>query len=127
METMKYEIFVEDNEGYLVIRVSDPVTDDLLTELIRNVAGKASETGITNFLFDLRRAANQAHTATCWEVIHHLMKELGFTSLSKHALLVSPEHAAEYNLLDTLFFNAGYQSRTFLSEPEAIEWMAEKK
>jgi len=123
---MKNEIFVEDNKEYLVIRVDDPVTDNLLTELIRKVAGKASETGINHFLFDLRRAANQAHTITCWEVIHHLMKELGFGSLSKHALLVTPERADEYSLLDTFLFNAGYQSKMFISESEAIEWMKKK-
>ena len=120
---MEYEIFVEDNKQYLLIHVNGLVTDDLLTELIRKAAEKAHEAGVDKFLFDLRRATNQARTMTYWQVAYNLVKELGLEFSSKYALLVTPERIEDYRPLETFLLNASYQSKIFIDELEAREWI----
>jgi len=120
---MEYEISVEDNKQYLFIRVHGLVTDDLLTELIRKAAEKAHEAGVDKFLFDLRRATNQARTMTYWQVAYNLLKELGLKSSSKYALLITPERMEDYSPLETFLLNASYQSKIFIDGLEAKEWI----
>ena len=122
---MQYEIFIAERKKYLVIRVHEPVTEGLLEEFIREAAEKANESGIDKFLFDLRRAANQASLTSQWWTINHVMKDLGFKPGSQHALLVTSELLADYKFLETVLFNAGYQSERFTDESEAIKWLEE--
>ena len=92
-------------------------------ELIRKGAEKAHEAGVDKFLFDLRRATNQARTITYWQVAYHLLKELGLKFSSEYALLVTPERIQDYRSLETFLLNARYQSKIFIDELEATEWI----
>jgi len=122
---MKYEIFTPEGNRHLVTRIHEPVTERLLEEIIRKAAQKANESGIDKILFDLRRAANQASLTSQWWTINHVMKDLGFKPGSKHALLVTSELLADYKFLETVLFNAGYQSERFTDQSEAIKWLEE--
>jgi hypothetical protein len=122
---MKYEILISPSKKYLVICVNEPVTAGLLEEFLRATAEKMHESGIDKFLFDLRKAPNRSSLTPQWWAIKNLSKELGFKSHSKHALLVTPELLADYDFVETVQFNAGYRSKRFINESEAIEWLGE--
>jgi hypothetical protein len=124
--TMKYEIFISAGKKYLVIRVHEPVTEGFLEEFLKATAEKMKESGIDNFLFDLRRAPNQTSLAAHWWAIKNLSKELGFKPDSKHALLVTPQLLADYEFVETVLYNSGYRSKRFINESEAIEWLEEE-
>jgi hypothetical protein len=122
---MRYEIFTSDSHKYLVIRIHAQVTEGLLEEFIKKASEMANEANINNFLFDLRRAGNRASITQHWWAIHKLSKGLGFKAHSKHALLVNPEGIKDYEIVETMLFNAGYKSKIFLMELEAVEWLEE--
>jgi len=122
---MRYESFTSDSRKYLVIRIHAQVTEGLLEEFIKKASEMANEANINNFLFDLRQAGNRASITQHWWAIHKLSKELGFKAYSKHALLVNPEGIKDYEIVETMLFNAGYKSEIFLIELEAIEWLEE--
>jgi len=122
---MKYEILTSGNQKYFIIRVNEPMTAGLLAELLRAIAEKMKGSGIEEFLFDLRRAQNLVSLTSQWWAIKNLMTELGFKPQSKYALLVTPELLAEYDFVETLLFNAGYRSKRFINDSEAIKWLEE--
>ena len=88
-------------------------------------AEKMKRSGIDEFLFDLRRAQNQVSLTSQWWAIKNLMTELGFKPHSKYALLVTPELLADYDFVETVLINAGYHSKRFINESEAVKWLEE--
>jgi len=120
---MKYEIFVSDKNNYLNIKVLETVTDDLLKDFIEATAKKSHENKINKFLFNLQSAPDGASTVVHYDFVYEKSKKLGFKAGSKHALLVSLEDRHVYHFVETLLLNAGYQSKIFTREKEAIEWL----
>jgi len=122
---MKYEISISGNQKYFIIRVNDPMTAGFLAEWLRATAEKMKGSGTDEFLFDLSRAQNQVSLTSQWRAIKNLMTELGFKPHSKYALLVTPELLADYDFVETVMINAGYYSKRFINESDAIKWLEE--
>ena len=120
---MKYEIFLSDQKTYLQILVNEPVTLDLLESFIGETAKKANECSIDNFLFDLRRAPDQAEVTDHYVMVYKRSAQLGFKYQSKHALLVNQKDMDDYSFVESILINAGYQSKIFTDELSAIEWL----
>jgi len=122
---MKYEIITSENQKYFLICVKEAMTEGLLTELLRATAEKMKRSDMDEFLFDLRQADNQVSLTSQWWAIKNLMTELGFKPHSKYALLVTPELLADYDFVETVLINAGYHSKRFINESEAVKWLEE--
>ena len=120
---MKYEIYVSDRKTYVHVRINEAVTPELLADFIGAAAKKSSECGIDNFLFDLRSAHNETSLYKHYEIVYKDSKDLGFKLRSKHALVVSRENMADYDFVETILVNAGYQGKIFTEELSAIEWL----
>jgi hypothetical protein len=120
---MKFEISISERKTYLNIRVNKVVTPDLLKEFIEKTANNANKSGINKFLFDLRQAPNQTSPIVHYNLVYDKYRELGFKPGSKHALLVSLENRDDYSFVETILVNAGYQSKIFTDEKDAIEWI----
>lgn len=120
---MKYEIFLSDRKTYLQILVNEPVTSELLEGFIGETAKKANEFSVDNFLFDLRRAPDQAEITDHYVMVYKRSTKLGFKYQSKHALLVNPKDMDDYSFVESILINAGYQSKMFTDELSAIEWL----
>jgi hypothetical protein len=122
---MKFEISISERETYLSIRVKETVTAELLRGFIGKTAERSKKSGIIKFLFDLRQAPNQTSLGVHYDFVYERSRELGFEPRSKHALLVSSEHTYDYSFVETILLNAGYQSKMFTDERDAIEWVEE--
>jgi hypothetical protein len=120
---MKFEISISERKTYLNIRVKEAVTPDLLKEFIEKTANNSNKSGIHTFLFDLRQAPNQTSPIVHYDLVYDKSRELGFKPGSKHALLVSLENRNGYSFVETILINAGYQSKIFTDEKDAIEWV----
>jgi hypothetical protein len=120
---MNYNLSVSNLKTYVHIRINEPVTVELLEDFIRATAEKAKETGINNFLFDLRLALNRTSLTDHYEFVYRRSRELGFKLASKHALVVNPEYIDNYSFVETVLINAGYQAKIFTNELAAIEWI----
>jgi hypothetical protein len=120
---MKFEISISERKTYLNIRVNKVVTPDLLKEFIEKTANNSNKSGINKFLFDLRQAPNQTSPIVHYNLVYDKYRELGFKPGSKHALLVSLENRDDYSFVETILVNAGYQSKIFTDEKDAIEWV----
>jgi hypothetical protein len=122
---MEFEISISKRNTYLNIHVKEAVTPDLLREFIEKTGNSSNKSGINKFLFDLRHAPNQTSTIFLYELVYDKYKELGFKPDSKHALLTSLEDRDGYHFVETILLNAGYQSKIFTDEKDAIEWVEE--
>jgi len=120
---MKFEISISERKTYLNIRVKEAVTPDLLKEFIEKTANNSNKNGIDTFLFDLRQAPNQTSTIVFYDFVYDKARKLGFKPGSKHALLTGLENRDDYRFLETILLNAGYQSKIFTDEKDAIEWV----
>ncbi|HUV59628.1 MAG TPA: hypothetical protein VMW09_05900 [Desulfatiglandales bacterium] len=120
---MKFEISISKRKTYLNIHVKEAVTPDLLKEFVEKTANNSIKSGINKFLFDLRQAPNQTSPLVHYDLVYDKSRELGFKPGSKHALLVSLENRNGYSFVETILLNAGYQSKIFTDEKDAIEWV----
>ena len=122
---MEFKISVMRGETYVHSRVCEPLTEEVLTELMSATAQKADEWGFNKFLVDLREAPLLVHTVSNYEFAYDKSKRLGFKVGSKHALIVRPDDLSEFGFVETVFNNAGFRLRVFLEETDAIEWLEE--
>jgi len=99
------------------------VTPELLNEFIEKTAYNSNKSGIHTFLYDLRQAPNQTPPIVHYNVVYDKLRELGFKPGSKHALLTGLENRDDYGFVETILLNAGYQSKIFMDEKDAIEWI----
>jgi hypothetical protein len=120
---MKFEISISERKTYLNIRVKEVVTSDLFKEFIEKTANNSNKSGINKFLFDLRQAPNQTSPIVYYDFVYDKSRKLGFKLGSKHALLTSLENRGDYHFVETILLNAGYQSKIFTNEKDAIEWI----
>jgi len=120
---MKFEISISEGKTYLNIRVKEAVTPVLLKEFVEKTANNSNKNGIDTFLFDLRQAPNQTSPIVHYDFVYDKFRKLGFKPGSKHALLTSLENKDDYHFVETILLNAGYQSKIFTDEKDAIEWV----
>jgi len=120
---VKFEISISERKTYLNIHVKEAVTPDLLKEFVEKTANNSNKNGINTFLFDLRQAPNQTSPSVFYDFAYNKSRKLGFKPGSKHALLTSLENRDDYRFLETIMLNAGYQSKIFTDEKDAIEWV----
>jgi len=120
---MKFEISISKRKTYLTIRVKEAVTPELLKEFMEKTGNNSNKNGIDKFLFDLRQAPNQTSSIVQYDFVYDKFRKLGFKRGSKHALLVSLENRNDYRFVETILLNAGYQSKLFTDEKDAIEWI----
>lgn len=122
---MKFEISISKRKTYLNIRVKEAVTPDLLKEFVEETANSSNKNGINKFLFDFQQAPNKTSPIVFYDFAYDKSKRLGFKLGSKHALLVGLENRNDYSFVETILVNAGYQSKIFTDEKDAIEWIEE--
>ena len=120
---MKFEISISEGKTYLNIRVKEVVTPNLLKEFMEKTANYSNINEINKFLFDLRQAPNQTSPIVHYDFVYDKSRKLGFKPGSKHALLASLENKDDYHFVETILLNAGYQSKIFTDEKDAIEWI----
>jgi hypothetical protein len=122
---MKFEISIPKSKTYLNICVKEAVTPDLLKQFIEKTGNSSNRSGINKFLLDLRQAPNQTSTIALYDLVYYKYRKLGFKPGSKHALLVSLKNKDDYSFAETVLLNAGYQSKIFTDEKDAIDWIEE--
>jgi len=120
---VNFKISISERKTYVNIRIKEVVTPNLLKEFIEKTANHSNKSGIQKFLFDLRQAPNQTSPIVHYDFVYDKSRELGFKPGSKHALLASVENKDDYSFVETILLNAGYQSKIFTDEKDAIEWI----
>jgi len=120
---VNFKISISEGKTYVNIRIKEVVTPNLLKEFIEKTANHSNKSGIQKFLFDLRQAPNQTSPIVHYDFVYDKSRELGFKPGSKHALLASVENKDDYSFVETILLNAGYQSKIFTDEKDAIEWI----
>lgn len=121
---MDYEVSVSNNEKYIVVNVTSPMTVDLG----RRCGIEATELGkrlhIYRYLFDLRSSPNVDELPKNYEFAYKDLDAFGFPRNARSALLTDAEDKT-HDFLETLFINAGYVVRKFVDEESATSWLEE--
>ena len=122
---MVYDVFVSDNKKYVHVCVNRPVTADVLNGFVSETAVKAREHKVGNYLFDLRNSPNRASFFDHYKIVYKRAIELGYILGSKHAIVLNAEDIPDYQFVETILNNAGFDARIFTNEKDAVEWLEE--
>jgi hypothetical protein len=120
---MKYDISVSGNNKYILVRVDEPMTTDVLNRFIAEAGEMAKEHEVKKFLYDVRNSHNMVDHAFYSDLVYKRAGDLGFVYGTKHAILVEEEDMPDYHFVETVLNNAGYLGRMFTDETEAVEWL----
>lgn len=109
---------------YLVCRVDEPVTAEVVFEMIRQLDELADQTGIRHRLIDPRGMPNMMSVAANYDLAYKDMEEMNIDRSTKIASMRLPTDTSE-DFASTAIKNAGFNLQTFTDEAEAIAWLEE--
>jgi|GEM_PF-655485 len=119
---MRSKVRVSECGTWVQTRVGGTITFESALEFIAEAARKASVHRLDSYLFDLREASNAKRPFHDFEIAHHRLRALGFSSVSRVALLVNPNDQT-HDFFKLTAGNAGHNWRIFNDENGAMDWL----
>jgi hypothetical protein len=110
--------------GYVICRVTEPITAELARKFGKATDELSRAEGIRNRLFDVRLAPNVETVAGNYDFAYKDMAELEIPRNARAAILTTPGDDS-HDFVETAVRNAGYNVRSFTSEPDAVAWLTE--
>jgi predicted glycoside hydrolase/deacetylase ChbG (UPF0249 family) len=107
---------------YLVCRVDEPVTAEVVFEMIRQLDELAEQTGIRNRFIDSRGMPNMMSVTTNYDLAYKDMEKMKIDRSTKIASMRLPTDAVD-DFASTAIKNAGFNLRMFVDDAEAIAWL----
>jgi hypothetical protein len=121
---MPPNLIIRKGSNYVHAIVTVPTSIEILKELFSGISGAAREWGFTRFLVDFRQAKKITTAGTDFTLANTIAAELGLSPAgTRHALIVKPEARMDFDFVETVFRNAGYNLRVFIDEAAAVEWL----
>ena len=111
--------------NYLVCRVTEPITQEVVYEMIRQLNELAGQTGINNRLIDVRGMPNLMSVSVNYDLAYKDMENMQIDRSTKIASLRLPTDV-EDDFASIAIKNAGFNLRLFNDEAEAIAWLEEE-
>jgi hypothetical protein len=115
------ESSISDSGKYLFCRVTEPVTAEVIYEMILQLNKLADETGINSRLIDARGMPNMLSVIANYDLAYKDMDEMSIDRSTKVAALRLPGEGEGFAM--TAIKNAGFNLRSFVDEAEAIAWL----
>lgn len=119
---MDYEVRLADSGRHVRVTVYVPMTSATGVRVGADAVRLGAEMKVEKFLFDLRGSPNVQSIVDNYEFAHKEIGGFGFPLTSRSAFLVRPDDKS-HDFINTAFFNAGYVTRLFTDEAEAIAWL----
>lgn len=118
---MPYQIIAKENEGYIVIKVTEVINSAVAEEISKAIKCTECNRGINRYLFDMREAQSIEALPNIYKFVSDL-EAFGFTRSEKIALLYESDEI-HHKFAETVAVNIGYQVKAFMSEKEALAWL----
>lgn len=118
---MPYQIIAKENEGYIVIKVTEVINSAVAEEISKAIKSTEYNRGINRYLFDMREAQSIEALPNIYKFVSDL-EAFGFTRSEKIALLYKSDEI-HHKFAETVAVNIGYQVKAFMSEKEALAWL----
>jgi hypothetical protein len=113
--------FISDSGKYLICLVNEPVTLEVIYEMIRQLNKLADETGINSRMIDTRGMPNMVSVVANYDLAYKDMDEMNIDRSTKVAALRLADEGEGFAM--TAIKNAGFNLRSFVDEAEAIAWL----
>jgi hypothetical protein len=123
-QMMKYTVEQSGNRKYIVCRVVGEITKENSLEFTMAIDRMSRETGIKNFLTDVRNAQNLLSTIDNYDYVLKDMESMRLQRDVRSAVLASAEDHS-HDFVSIVAQNKGYNLRIFRDEKEAIAWLNE--
>jgi hypothetical protein len=120
---MAVNTYVAESGMYLVCRVDEPVTFEVIEEMTSRLNRLAEETGITSRLIDARDMPNLMSVMANYDLAYKYLDAMRLDRSTKIAALRTP--LKEEGFASIAIKNAGFNLRLFVDEAEAIAWLEE--
>jgi hypothetical protein len=122
---MDYQVSLAASGRYILIKVLVPMTSAVGVRCGADAVRVGAEKQVDRFLFDLRDSPNVQSVVDNYEFAHKEIANFGFPMTSRSAFLVRPDDKS-HDFINTAFYNAGYVTRMFIDEAEAIAWLEQE-
>ena len=121
---MNYTIELSTDNKYIICRVNEPLTNEVINAYTVELDSMSRESGIKRFLIDVRKAPNILSTVDNYDYAHTEMKEMDLQKDVRSAILASPDDHS-HDFFELAGQNEGYNIRIFRNEDEAVAWLNE--
>lgn len=122
---MDYEVSISECKRWVETKVSCEIHLESALKFITAAAQVAEDHGVECFLFDVRGSSNIMSPLDDYRITRHHLPGLGFTGVSRVALLVSPGDTT-HDFFEVTARNVGHIWRVFDDEQTAVEWLKAK-
>ena len=119
---LKYTLSISEKRTYVRVRVHEPLTMELVLEILSDTSASARVEGIKGLLFDAREVVSLLGPMASYEIAYTRLEQLGFPRNCLWAILVAPNDDS-HDFMETVARNAGYRCRLFSDEQETMAWL----
>jgi hypothetical protein len=116
------EITASESGKYVHCRVLVPITAEVAPRLALEVQRFVEQVGIESRLVDVRGVRNISSVSVNYDFGYSILEDQGVARAAKGAVLVSPGDDS-HDFIQLVIRNAGFNSRKFTDEAEAIAWL----
>lgn len=120
---MAVKTYLADSGKYLVCRVDEPITFEVIQEMTSRMNKLAEETGVHRRLIDARGTSNMMSVMANYDLAYKYLDAMQLDRSTKIAALRMPRN--EEGFASIAIRNAGFNLKVFVDETEAITWLEE--
>ena len=121
---MSFKIALSENGTHLRVRVDEPMSRTLATEIAEALTKLAEKHGVKNYLYDVRNAPNVESVIDNYTFAYEDMSKMEIDREANVAILIR-EDDTSHDFVETALRNAGYNVRTFDDEAAALAWLGQ--
>lgn len=119
---MPYTIAASESGSYIRVTVTGEMTRELAADAGINATKLGDEAGVARYLYDMRESRNAESVLSNYQFANDDMPQLDLNRAARVALLVA-EDDRSHDFVVTAIRNAGFLTRLFEDESEAIAWL----
>ena len=120
---MAVKTHISESGKYLVCRVDEPITLEVIQEMSLQMKKLAEETGVNRRLIDTRGTTNMMSVVANYDLAYKDLDAMQIDRATKIAALRLPTKEAGF--ASTAIKNAGFNLRIFTDEADAVAWLEE--
>jgi hypothetical protein len=119
---LDYSIKISDSGKFLRVVAETDITVEISRNWISELVELSKHIGVINYLFDARTRKNISNITDNYNFSYKDINQLNFDRGCRAAMLVDPEDHS-HDFIETTMINAGYNSKIFFDESEAVKWL----
>jgi hypothetical protein len=119
---LDYSINISDSGKFLRVVAEADITVEIARKWTSELVELSKHIGVINYLFDARMRKNISNITDNYNFSYKDINQLNFDRSCRAAMLVDPEDHS-HDFIETTMINAGYNSKIFFDESEAVKWL----